>query len=172
MIAAGWDGAITHTISVAEVIWFVIGTIGLTVSWRNLMEAYRDSVALDFAGLSGTLRIIASANMREEVLRVGKCVGIMLAGVIAMAIPPANTHTPTSPLQIIITATFFLIAALIVIGSISAARTRKLVGLYPTESEPPWAATEKGQQGDQGIRGLRGHRGPKGDKGDRGLPGR
>lgn len=122
-----FSGAITHTVSVVELVWFLIGVTGLVVSWANLIDCWRDTVALNFSGRNGLLRLAAQGNMREETLRVAKCVTICVIGVAAMLTPPASGARPITPLAIFLTFGLFVLGVLIVIGSIAARRTRVLM---------------------------------------------
>lgn len=119
-----FDGSITHTVAVTEVIWFLLGFVGLVVSWRNLVDCWRDSVALNFSGQNGLLRLAAQGNTREEALRVAKCATICAVGLLAMAYPAASPGRPISPLAIVVTIGLFQISALVVVGSMTARRTR------------------------------------------------
>jgi hypothetical protein len=121
-VATSWG-----SVAVTEVIWTLLGVFALTVSAPNMVEAYKDLVALNFTSANGVLRVVALGNLREELLRVAKATVITGIGVAAMFTPPANPQQPISGLSLIVTAGLFVLVALVVAGSVSARRTRALV---------------------------------------------
>jgi hypothetical protein len=150
------SGALTHTISVPEVIWLLIGLVGLFVSWRNLLDAYRDLLFLNYSGRNGGMRVIALGNVREELLRVLACVVIALIGIAAMSSPPANTTQPVSTLAVIITVGLFLLGSLVVVGSVAARRTRQTATKLLVVHVHNGDKGERGERGPQGIQGVPG----------------
>lgn len=134
MIAV-FSGQLTHTITLPEVIWFLIGLVGLVISYRNMIAAQSDLTVVSYVGRNGRYRAIAVGNLREEALRVFKCIVITGIGAAAMIAPPTNAATPVSALSLIITFGLFLIGLAIVTGSVAAARARALLLKYPIPPE-------------------------------------
>lgn len=120
----GYSGAVTSTISLAELVWVSVGLLGLVVSAWNLADAIRDEAAVDASGVNGAIREVARGNVLEEMLRVGKALAIVAGGCAAMLAPPAMKSQPISALAVIVTASVFVLAGLVVVGSL-AARARR-----------------------------------------------
>lgn len=68
--------------------------------------------------------LVSDGHYRNEALRIAKCSAIILIGVLAMTIPPANPAQPLSHLAILFTFGLFVIAFLISLASIADRRQR------------------------------------------------
>lgn len=138
------------TVAITEIIWTLCGVVGLSFSHKNLKEIRLSQRAL--YRLNGNkiesihiLKIIAFGHYRNEMFRVGKASLIVISGVCAMIIPPANPDVPVSPLQIIILCAVFGIALQIVMASALDARQREILRELSVESTPPSAAHSEGE---------------------------
>jgi hypothetical protein len=133
---------LTHTVTLPELLWTMIGLLGLAVSALNLRDALKDVEALEIAKVNGALRMVARGNATEETLRVCKAAVISSIGVAAMLIPPAVPAAPVSPLAVIVTVGLFALSTLVVAGSVTARTRRVLTRRYALAEA---RATEKGE---------------------------
>jgi hypothetical protein len=61
---------LTHTVTVPELLWTLLGLLGLFVASMNLRDALHDVEALELTHVNGALRMVARGNATEETLRV------------------------------------------------------------------------------------------------------
>lgn len=134
-----YSGNLTGTATLPELVWFLIGVLGLAVSFANLRDCWRDMAYIEASGQNGLLWLAATSNTREEFLRVLKSVVICAIGLAAMRQPPANAVVPVSALAVIVTVGLFTLGVLVVAGSLRARRDRARLRTYQpaTKEETP-----------------------------------
>jgi hypothetical protein len=122
--------AVWHA-SVLEMVWTLIGLIGMYFGISNLHWSNNDLRALK--ALNGgnvkrftIMRVIAFGHWRNDLFRLMKQLTITVIGVIAMILPtPPRQTTPITPVGVLITGGLFTISILIVMASVLDRRQRE-----------------------------------------------
>jgi len=120
--------AIWHA-SLTEIMWFLIGVIGMYFGIGNVRASRQDMARMD--KLNGrnlaaykAMRVIAFGHFRNDCFRLAKHCMITLIGLIAMLLPPTNKAQPVTPTGLVITVGLFTISMLIVLASVFDKRQR------------------------------------------------
>lgn len=117
------------SVAITEVIWTLIGLVGLYVTARNFRSAKRSLTAYKLSGYNGAGLMLANAHIRRETMRIlieGSVTGI---GIAAMFAPPANPAQPITATGVIVTMGLFIINAATTLDSILDRRIRnRLLG--------------------------------------------
>ena len=113
-----------------EVLWTLIGIISFSVNLYALRDAMRDKVDLERSQVNGIRRMVASGNVRNIVFRLSKSGLIVLSGVMAIALPPANPDQPVTLLGILVTTALVLIAILLMTSTIADQYERHRMIMY------------------------------------------
>lgn len=123
-------GAVLHpNVGIAELVWLLIGLIGLAVSGDSLRIAvadYRTVRALRVRAARRTLAVVARGQIVDEAMRCVIHALVATLGIVAMTIPPA-TPARITPLQIAVTGCLFGIVGLLVVKSLYDRLTRARV---------------------------------------------
>ena len=86
---------ITHTVSIFEVFWTLIASVGLLLTFGSKHVVDRDLEALKHADdyiVGGPREIIALGRIRTETIKLMTMFGYVLAGVIAMDTPSIHNN--------------------------------------------------------------------------------
>ena len=102
---------LTHTISVVEVIWVLLVSIGILLTAYVSRNVAKDRQALyaraDFIR-GGPRDLMANSRLRTERLKFTIMVGYIVIGINAMHYPPPHADTATSPQSVIAGGIFIL----------------------------------------------------------------
>jgi hypothetical protein len=99
---------LTHTISILEVLWTVIVTIGLFIIHTAYDKVLGDLDALRLKAdyiIGGPREILAKIRIRTERMKMTTMLGFLLIGISAMT-APASAAGPLTPTAILLTVVF------------------------------------------------------------------
>lgn len=120
------------TVNVFEIIWTLIGVVGLYYCMKNIRDVNRSIHALhEMDGKTfeawNRMQIIAGGHFRNEVFRILISSMFIAVGTIAMLLPSVTPHKPVSPLMVVISLAFFVIEAIVVSASVMDNRQREIL---------------------------------------------
>ena len=123
---------VTDTWTVTEIIWSLLGCVGLIVSVWNLVYALESYKFVDYLVqkrevINGEMCLIARWHVVMQAGFVVMCLAILGCGIAAGQTPPAAPHNPVSNVQIIVTVLVFIIALTIVAISVGSAVTNQIL---------------------------------------------
>src|SRR5205814_859632 len=110
-----------------QITWTLVGFVGAIVTSLNLYDAWRDWQALKRSGRNGDLRLMATAALRVELLRLTKMLAVIAVGIGALTSAPtitpaerARLHIPEwTTVGILLTALLFYIVIATVLQAIA-----------------------------------------------------
>lgn len=114
-------------ITIPELLWTILGFIGVVTCYDNLHNAIINEVVRSKLKANGELRIIAMSHIRGLSFRFISNMSILAIGVFAMAQPPVKQPATTTPSQIFITICFFIIVLVSTFNSVLDRRTRRIL---------------------------------------------
>lgn len=111
-------------IAVIELIWTVIGLVGLSVNYLNWQDARKDLRLLNILKKNGWMKRIAKSNIGSNRWRCITNIAVMTAGIVTMTQKPLKPASPVTVPGIIITAALFVVVIASIINPIQERRLR------------------------------------------------
>lgn len=113
-----------NNISPVEVLWVAVTGFGFFIALLSFFATLGDLNALKASGKNGSRKIIAVANVRQEIIRMIKQAAFVSVGIIAMFTPEPISHEVTL-LNSIVGFVFMGVAILMVYSSFTDYYDRK-----------------------------------------------
>lgn len=111
-------------IAIIELIWTVIGLVGLSVNYLNWQDARKDLQLLIILKKNGWMKKIAKSNIGSNRWRCVMNISVMIAGIVAMTQKPVKPAAPITITGIIITLALFVIVIVSIINPVQERRLR------------------------------------------------
>lgn len=119
--------------SLVELVWLLLGCVGVYFGWANLRDSKRDLDALHT--LNGgnlakyqIMQLIAYGHYRNNLFRLAKFCTVLAIGLIASVLPPTKPGSTNGPIVgVVITGGLFTIVLLLVMSSILDRRQRDAI---------------------------------------------
>lgn len=123
-----------HNVAVTEILWTLFGLVGLGFAVSNFLVATED-VRYAVSGHPQDKAVVALAqgHVRTELNRCLIHSIVMLVGFLAMLSPPTS-HSPVTPVGILVTVGLFAISGITISQSILDRRLRSLLTSFEREA--------------------------------------
>lgn len=125
-----------------EWVWVVVTAAGVIVNVSMFRSAVRMQVALlhsDMVPVTPAERIVAAANVRQEALRLGKQVMMLVGGTIAVFLPPPPPSLGYVPQTAVSASVIIGVSFLMTITSLNEQAAQRMIsqlGLIGKEPKP------------------------------------
>lgn len=115
------------SLTITELMWSIVGFIGISVSTWNLISVWGDYRFLRKHSLNGQLRSIALANVEQEIFAIIAQGAVLTIGIVAAKEPSVDPGRPASFFATIFIAALFTISVCIMVKSVRRRYWREIV---------------------------------------------